>query len=78
MADDMLSALMDAIDRRAAEDTTSLDEARRARSARTPDKNNPFLPVYQRPRRGGPTYRDRTANDAVGNVDAQRKKEKKQ
>ena len=78
MADDMLSALMDAIDRRAAEDTASLDEARRARSARTPDMNNPLLPVYERPRRGGPTYRDRTASEAVANVDRQRKKEKKQ
>lgn len=75
MNDAMRSALMAAIDRRAAEDTTSLDEARRARSARTPDMNNPLLPVYERPRRGGPTYRDKTANDAVGNVDRQRKKE---
>lgn len=75
MSDAMLSALRAAIDRRAAEDTTSLDQARRARSARTPDMNNPLLPVYQRPRRGGPTYRDRTASEAVGNVDRQRKKE---
>ncbi|WP_087484894.1 hypothetical protein [Brachybacterium massiliense] len=76
MADDMLSALMDAIDRRAAEDTTSLDEARQARSARTPDMNNPLAPVYQRPqRRTMRPYRDPVGEQAVGNI---RKKEKRQ
>lgn len=44
---------------------------------RRPDQNNPLKPAYQRPRRGGPTYRDRTANEAVGNVDRQRKKDRK-
>lgn len=73
MADEIRDALTAAIQRRADEDTTSLDAARRARSARTPDMNNPLLPIYERPRRGGPTYRDHTASEAVGNVDRERK-----
>lgn len=68
MADDMLSALMDAIDRRAAEDTSSLDDARRALSARTPDMNNPYRPVPIRAeRRTQRSYADPTGETAVGN-----------
>lgn len=73
MADEIRDALTAAIQRRADEDTTSLDAARRARSARTPDINNPLLPIYERPRRGGPTYRDPVGEQAIGNI----KKEKK-
>ena len=64
----MLSALMDAIDRRAAEYTTSLDEARQARSARTPDMNNPWRPETVRPaRRTQRPYADPTGETAIGN-----------
>lgn len=72
MASDPLIAMLAAIDRRAAEDTTSLDEARRARSARTPDMNNP----YQAPPHRGPrarSWRDPTGEQAIGNI----KKEKR-
>lgn len=71
MADDMLAALIAAIDKRA--DDTNLPRMPR----RTPSQNNPLLPVYERPRRGGPTYYDKTANDAIGNVDRQRKEKKR-
>lgn len=68
MSDDMLTALLAAIDRRATEDTTSLDDARRARSARTPDMNNPMAPIYQRPaRRTVRPYADPTGETAIGN-----------
>lgn len=40
---------------------------------RTPDRNNPYRAAYVRPRRGKPTYRDPTANRAVGAVDRERK-----
>lgn len=77
MADDVLAAMLAAVDRRAAEDTTSLDAARRARSARTPDMNNPFRDEATRAPRAR-SWRDPVGQAAAGNVDSQRKKEKKQ
>lgn len=44
---------------------------------RTPSQNNPYAPAYEKPRRGGPSYRDKTANDAIGNVDRERKEKKR-
>lgn len=74
MADEIRDALTAAIQRRADEDTTSLDAARRARSARTPDMNNPLAPMYARPeRRTQRPYRDPVGEQAIGNI----KKEKK-
>ncbi|MGP9682030.1 hypothetical protein [Brachybacterium sp. AOP3-A1-3] len=73
MADDVLAAMLAAIDKRA-NDTDLPRMPRNPRS--TANINNPMKPTYTRPRRGGPTYRDKTANDAIGNVDSQRKKEK--
>ena len=45
---------------------------------RTPSQNNPYAPAYEKPRRGGPSYRERaTAYDAIGNVDRERKEKKR-
>lgn len=63
---DLLQALMDAYDKRAADS----DLPRRP-------ENNPLKPDYQRPeRRTRPTYKDPTGSTAVGNVDRERKKRK--
>ena len=67
----MRAAIAAAIQKRA-DDTDRLDAARRARSARTPDMNNP----YQAPPHRGPrarSWRDPTGEQAIGNI----KKEKK-
>lgn len=71
MADSFTEALTAALQKRA--DDTNLPRMPR----RTPSQNNPLLPVYERPRRGGPTYYDKTANDAIGNVDRERKEKKR-
>jgi len=65
MADDVRAA----IDRRAREDTTTLDEARRARSARTPDMNNPFRAEATRAPRAR-SWRDPVGQDATGAANA--------
>lgn len=71
---------------RSVDDARVVAEARRAelfgefagRRSSHPGRH-PFEPeaAHSRPRNGRPTYRDKTANDAIGNVDSQRKKEKK-
>lgn len=69
---DIRVAMLAAVNRRATEDTTSLDKARRARSARTPDMNNPWRDEAARAPRAR-SWRDPTGQDAAGNVDRERK-----
>lgn len=60
---DLLQALMDAYDKRAADSDLR-------------PENNPLKPTYQRPeRRTRPTYKDPTGSAAVGNIDRERKKQ---
>lgn len=69
----MRAAIAAAIQKRA-DDTDRLDAARRARSARTPDMNNPWSPPAARAeRRTSRPYRDPTGEQAIGNLNRKKK-----
>lgn len=60
---DIRAALLEALGKR-----DPLAEERRARSARTPDQNNPWRPEARRPeRRTQRSYADPTGETAIGN-----------
>lgn len=67
MADDVLAAMLAALDK--------TEKERRAQGARTPDQNNPWRAEGKRPeRRTRPTYADPTGNAAIGNIKKENRK----
>lgn len=77
MADDVLAAMLAAIERRA-DDTDLPRMPRNPRS--TANSNHPFKPEYQRPPRNAdpdtwsaPSYRDRDAERVVGRLSPKKK-----
>ena len=68
MASDPLAAMIAALDTR-----DQAEDQRRARSARTPDMNNPWKPVPVRAeRRTQRSYADPTGETAIGNTKRKR------